>query len=110
MEAQVIIREIGKELVKGRTVATALKILTGVGIGVVSVKAGAKKKEEGEMFGDNTEVKDNKKIAIIGIGMAIGATVIVAAKNAVPRIIAATKVAAEVWTETTENGVEITHF
>jgi hypothetical protein len=103
-----VTKEMGKAMVTKQNAITAAKILGGVAIGIGTTMV----EKKSNMFGGKTVVKhnkkiavkncDNKKIAVVGTGIGLGVTAVIAAKNAIPHIKSVMKVAGEVAEEVIE--------
>jgi glucokinase len=90
----VALKEFGKGIATKQNGITALKVLGGVAIGVTAARLGTDKKNR--VFGGTTEVRNNRKIAIMAAGIGLGTTAIIATKNAIPRVKGILKAAVDV--------------
>lgn len=88
-----VVKTVSKELVSKETGKLAATVLGGVAIGVTATKLGTKK--QNKLFGGKTVVMNNSKIAALGAGMGTAVTAVIAVKNAIPKVVEATKTVSE---------------
>lgn len=80
----VIAKELGKGIVTKENGMNALKILSGVAIGLAVATISKRKKMK--LSDGWKKIKDNRQPIIMGASIGLGLTMAIAAKNAIPRV------------------------